>query len=73
MPQVDITTYTTTIFSFSHLFLLGYVLLNIFILVPLINAYKVEKKSKLLVNVRTLKAKNYLNLFNLFLVGISLD
>lgn len=71
MPQVDFNTYTTTIFLISNCFILGYVLLNIYFLVPLTNSYKVDKRSKLLVNLRVLKAKRYLNLFNLFLIGLN--
>lgn len=65
--------YAFTIIEFNQYFLLGYVILNIFILIPLTNSYKVDKKNKVLVNLRSLKAKTYLNLFNLFSAGLSVD
>lgn len=71
MPQVDINTYMTTVFLISNCFILGYILFKIYIFVPLINSHKVEKKVKLLTNLKLLKTKGYLNLFNFFLVSLN--
>lgn len=73
MPQVDINTYMTTVFLFSNCFIFGYVFLNLFFFVPMVNAYKVERYLLAMVHLRYLKAKSYLNLFNFFLVGFNFD
>lgn len=70
MPQVDFNTYTTTIFVISNSFIFGYVLLNLYFLVPLLNSQKVVKKMKVRVNFNAYTAKAYLNMFNLFLAPV---
>jgi hypothetical protein len=73
MPQVDVNTYMTTVFLISNCFILGYILFNIYIFLPVLNSQKVEKKLKILSNIRLLKLKTYLNLFNFFLLGLNLN
>ena len=72
MPQVDLNTYMSTVFFVSNLFLLGYVVCNLFLFVPVINSYKVENRLISRVILRFFKAKKYLNLFNFFLLGYNL-
>ena len=66
MSQVDLSTYQLTILTLSHFFLAGFVFFNCSLFVPLINSFKVEFALQLIVIIRCLKAKKYLNLFNYF-------
>jgi hypothetical protein len=70
IPQVDLNTYTTTTVLISNLFMLGYIIFVMFLALPLINSFKVEKFLLSLINLRLIKAKNYLNFSNFMVFAV---